>query len=90
MLLLSFTACFSLEPAKDKSQVKENNQVIGNKDVEIPSPFIQYKTLVDAEKFANLNFKLPSQLPDGYNQKLIEAVENKMIQLSMNLKLVTW
>lgn len=82
MMLLSFTACSNLEPAKDKSQPKENNQVIGNKDVEIPSPFEEFKNLADAEKLAGFTMKLPDSMLDSFTQKLIEAVEQDMIQVT--------
>ncbi|MEK3899286.1 MULTISPECIES: hypothetical protein [unclassified Paenibacillus] len=80
MMLMSFTACSNMEPAKNKSQAQESKQVIGG-DVEIPSPFHEFKTLTEAETFAGLTITLPTSLPAGYTQKLIEAVEKNMIQI---------
>lgn len=81
MMLLSLTACSGLEPTKDMSQPKENNRIIGNEDVQIPNPFREFTNLSEAEQFANFTIKLPSELPDGYKLKMIEAVEQDMLQI---------
>lgn len=80
MMLMSFTACSNMESAQNKSQAQESKQVSGG-DVEIPSPFHEFKTLTEAETFAGLTITLPTKLPAGYAQKLIEAVEKNMIQI---------
>jgi hypothetical protein len=50
-------------------------------DVEIPSPWIDFDTIADAEKLAGFPLTLPSKIPEGYTQKTIEAVENQSLQV---------
>lgn len=49
--------------------------------VEIPSPFIPFETLAEAEKLAGFSVILPVKLREGYTQKAIEAIENEMLQI---------
>lgn len=49
--------------------------------VEIPNPFVDCDTMEDAEKIAGFDMAEPVNIPEGYTQKLIQAVENDMIQI---------
>ncbi len=77
-MVLSFSACSNNSPSKDDSQ----NQATGGEDVQIPNPFVDCAAMADAEKIAGFNVTLPEEIPEGYTQKLIQAVENEMIQVS--------
>lgn len=61
------------------SSMENNGAGIG--DVEIPSPFVSFETLAEAEKLAGFDLTLPSKMPETYTQKSIEAIENEMIQI---------
>lgn len=49
--------------------------------VQPASPFIPFKTLAEAEKLAGFSVTLPEEIPEGYTQKAIEAIENQMLQI---------
>lgn len=61
------------------SGMDTNSASIG--DVEIPSPWIDFETVADAEKLAGFTVTLPSKMPEGYTQKSIQAVENESLQV---------
>lgn len=75
VMALSFAACSNDKPeAKDDPQKQSSN-------VEIPSPWVECKTIADAEKMANFTVILPKTIPDGYTQKTIEAVKDDSVQI---------
>ncbi|MEA4847802.1 MAG: hypothetical protein VB106_11275 [Clostridiaceae bacterium] len=76
VMVLSFAACSINSPSKDNPQ----KEAIGG-DVEIPNPFVDCDTMDDAEKIAGFNVTMPAKMPKGYVQKLIQAVENDMVQV---------
>ncbi|OKP99457.1 hypothetical protein [Paenibacillus sp. P46E] len=82
MMLMSFTACSTNGSAKNNSQAPKSTQVIGAKNVQIPNPFQKFDSIAEAEAFAGVTMTLPSQVPAGYTQKLIEAIKNDMIQIT--------
>lgn len=53
---------------------------IGDDD-EIPNPFIDCATMADAKKTAGFTVTVPSKMPEGYVQDLIQAVKNEMVQV---------
>lgn len=61
------------------SSMDTNGSGIG--EIEIPSPFISFETLAEAEKLAGFIVTLPEKMPEGYTQKAIEAIENEMLQV---------
>lgn len=61
------------------SSMDTTNASIG--DVEIPSPWIDFETIADAEKLAGFTVTLPSKMPEGYTPKSIQAVENESLQV---------
>lgn len=61
------------------SSMDTNGSSLG--EIEIPSPFIPFETLAEAEKLAGFTITLPEKLPEGYTQKVIEAIENEMLQV---------
>lgn len=76
VMAISFAACSNNSESKDTPQ----KQSLGN-DIEIPSPFVDCKTMEEAEKIAGFTVTIPEKMPEGYEQKLIQAVENDMVQV---------
>ena len=52
-----------------------NDTIIG-----MPSPFIDYDTLEEAEKAVGFEINVPESI-DGYSEKLISVMDGKMIQV---------
>ena len=50
-------------------------------NVQIPSPFADCDTLDDAAAISGFDMSAPDSI-DGYDQRIIQAVENEMIQVS--------
>lgn len=76
VMALSFAAYANNTPAKDNSQ----KQSIG-KDVEIPNPWVDCKTIADAEKLAGVTLTLPKMIPEGFTQKSIETKKDGIVQI---------
>ena len=71
-LALSATACTAPKKTTEVSSSSEN--------VQIPNPWVDCKTIEDAEKLAGFDFLLP-ETPDGYAIDYISAIENDIIQV---------
>lgn len=85
-ILLSLTACgdSSTDTGNSKAQANKTetiNTITNEETVQIPSPFIEYATLQEAEAAVGIKVMVPSKLPEGYTQKVIYAVENDMVQI---------
>lgn len=67
------------------SQVHEQNQLggqtLGGNSAQIPNPFVDCKTLEEAQKLAGFDIALPDKMPEGYAQSAIRAVKNTMIEI---------
>lgn len=74
VMALSFAACSNTSPSKDNPQ----KQTSGD---QIPNPWVDCNAMTDAEKISGFNVTLPKKMPEGYEQKLIQAVEKKMVQV---------
>lgn len=72
VMALSATACTAQKKTAEVSSSSEN--------VQIPNPWVDCKTIEDAEKLAGFDFQLP-ETPDGYTIDNISAIENSMIQV---------
>ena len=77
VIALSFAACSN----NSRSENNPPKGAIGGEDVQIPSPFVNCDTMDGAEKIAGFNVTVPEKMPEGYAQKLIQAVENEMVQV---------
>lgn len=77
-MTLSFAGCSNNSNSKENSQ----KQTIGGEEVQIPSPFVDCDTMDEAATIAGFTIMLPERMPEGYTQKLIQAVENDMVQVS--------
>ena len=85
-ILLSLTACGASPTDTGKSKAQANktetvNTITNEEDVQIPSPFIEYATLEEAEAAVGIKVTVPSKLPEGYTQKVIYAVDDYMVQI---------
>ncbi len=76
IMTLSFAGCSNNSSAKNNSQ----KPVISG-DVGMPNPFVDCATIADAEKIAGFTVTVPEKMPEGYAQKLIQAVEKEMVQV---------
>ncbi len=56
------------------------NRSADTENVEIPNPFVDFVSMEEAEKFAGFPISLPSTI-DGYPTRVIQAVQNEMIQV---------
>ena len=86
-LLLSLTACsvssLQEENAKDGGVKKESVSIRANEEIaQIPSPFIEYQTIQEAEETVGFNVMLPKNLPEGYTQNTIYVIENDLIEVN--------
>lgn len=69
----------------DASVLSINGQKInfstkGSDQTQIPNPFVEYRTLADAEKAAGFTFKVPEQI-NGCKQSYISVMDGKMQQV---------
>lgn len=85
-ILLSLTACGANFTDKEDSKTQVNktetvNTITNEDTVQIPSPFIEYATLEEAEAAAGVKVTVPSKLPEGYTQKVIYGVDNDMVEI---------
>lgn len=85
IMALSFTACGSKSnsPSNQSSAVSSSNSStkIGEGSVQIPNPFVECKTIADAEKIAGFKIAVPEKMPEGYQQHAILAIENDLIEI---------
>jgi len=72
VVAFSATACTAQQKTTEVSSSSEN--------VQIPNPWVDCKTIEDAEKLAGFDFQLP-ETPDGYTIDNISAIENDIIQV---------
>ena len=70
VLAVSATACVP----------KTTEVPASSETVQIPNPWVDCKTIEDAEKLAGFDFQLP-ETPDGYTLDNISAIENDIIQV---------
>lgn len=50
-------------------------------DLQIPNPFVDCKTLEEAQKLAGFDIALPDNMPEGYSRSAIRAVKDTMIEI---------
>lgn len=76
---------FWMIEGNDASVLSINGQKInfstkGSDQTQIPNPFVEYRTLADAEKAAGFTFKVPEQI-NGCKQSYISVMDGKMQQV---------
>ncbi len=50
-------------------------------NTQIPNPFLDCKTLKDAEKIAGFKVTAPDKIPEGYTESAIQAIKGDMVQI---------
>lgn len=48
---------------------------------QIPNPFVDFKTLEEAQNLAGFDIALPDNMPEGYSKSAIRAVKDTMIEI---------
>ena len=79
-IALSFSAC-AKTPKPQDSTTQDNGKAVVSENIGTPNPFIDCKTIEEAEELAGFTMSLPKQLPDGYSLKQILAIKDEMIQV---------
>ena len=80
VMALMLVACGS--KSVTDSQTDEQNlgeQSLGG--AQIPNPFVDCKTLEEAQKLAGFDIALPDNMPEGYSKSAIRAVKDTMIEI---------
>lgn len=88
IMLFTLAACGSNASGNSgKSQNNEqtneqnNGQSVGGSTAQIPNPFVDCKTLDDAQKIAGFDMAVPEKMPEGYSQSAIRAIKDTMIEI---------
>ena len=81
IMTLSLTACGNTTSAKENPGNQTASENSKEETVQIPNPFVDCKTIEEAEKIAGFKAAVPEKLPDGYTQAAIRAVEQDLIEL---------
>lgn len=81
IMTLSLTACGNTTSAKENPQKQTKSEVSAQETVQIPNPFVDCKTIEEAEEIAGFKAPVPERMPDGYTQAAIRAVEQYLIEL---------
>lgn len=81
VMTLSMTACGNTTTAKVDPQKQSASEVSTEETVQIPNPFVDCKTIEEAEKIAGFKAAVPQKMPDGYTQEAIRAVEHDLIEI---------
>lgn len=50
-------------------------------NTQIPNPFLDCKTLKDAEKIAGFKVTPPDKIPEGYTEDVIQAIKGDLVQI---------
>ena len=50
-------------------------------NTQIPNPFLDCKTLKDAEKIAGFKVTAPDKIPEGYTESAIQAIKGDLVQI---------
>lgn len=48
---------------------------------QIPNPFVDCKTIKEAEKIAGFQVMVPDKIPEGYTQSRIQAIQDNLVQI---------
>lgn len=85
-ILLSLTACGANASDAHHSKsiggsTESINTITADESVEIPNPLKEYVTLQEAETALGFKVTVPANLPEGYVQSSIYAIDNDMVQI---------
>ena len=82
ILSLSLAACDNQKQPSSENKTVDSNAASEN--VQIPSPWTDCDTIEEAAELAVFDFILPDNLPDGFSNPEIQAVEKETIQILYN------
>lgn len=74
VMALSFTACSNNAPPKDNLQKQSSGDEIAN-------PWVDCKTIAEAEKNVGFTLYAPETIPDGYKQEAIRTMEKSLFEI---------
>lgn len=73
---------FSLVACSKNIPVNGNvEQSLAGNAAGMPNPFVDFKTLKDAQKLAGFNVTVPDKMPEGYSESVIQVIKNKLIEI---------
>lgn len=79
--IAAFTLCAALALSATACTARKTTEVPSSSEsVQIPNPWVDCKTIEDAQKLAGFDFQLP-ETPAGYTIDHISAIENDIIQV---------
>jgi hypothetical protein len=81
-LILSLTACKNFSSMNETSTLSDEGKAAISNQVGLPNPFVDCVTLEDAEKIVGFEISTPHNLPEGYTQTSIQAIENGFVQIT--------
>lgn len=84
MALLLLVACDIQKPVSSNAPQADQQNQLGGQSIggaQIPNPFVDCKTLDEAQTLAGFDIILPEKMPEGYSQSAIRAVKNTMIEI---------
>jgi len=82
LLILVFCAILALTLAAcGKSAEKASESALGGQNAQIQNPFVDCKTLDEAETLAGFDIALPAKMPEGYTMSAIRAIKDTMIEI---------
>lgn len=50
-------------------------------NTQIPNPFLDCKTIKDAEEIAGFKVTAPEEIPEGYTESVIQAIKGDLVQI---------
>lgn len=74
VMTLSLTACSNNLPSKDNLQKQTDGD-------QIPSPWVDCKTITDAEKNVGFTIYAPEKIPADYTQEAIRTMEKSLFEI---------
>lgn len=77
LFIVVFSVACNKESSVNENPSKEN---IGDKN-QIPNPFVDCKTTLDAGGIAGLIVTEPEIIPAGYTQDLIHAIKDELVEI---------
>lgn len=88
VIVLSAIMVFLLHAAKIPPLNGNSEQSVGGNSIRIQvpfvpatSPFVDVKTLKDAQKLAGFKVTVPEKMPEGYFESVILVIKNDMIEI---------
>lgn len=81
IMTLALAACANTASAKEKPQKQTKSEGFTKETVQLPNPFVDCNTIEEAEIIAGFQAAVFEQMPQGYTQSAIRAIDHDMIEL---------